>query len=93
MTEITMPIYVLADLLKVAADLGSESAYQRIGLAKVKISKSAAYRKYGRNLVDKWEKDGRIKKEGGKWQLNPVELETLFQLEKRPFYSMIKQKK
>jgi hypothetical protein len=58
--RIILDKYQLTDILKRAAQLGAESALEQSGLVKPYLTQTSAYKKYGRRIVDKWIKEGRV---------------------------------
>ena len=77
--KITLEEYQLSELLKTAARLGANKLAVDLGLVKTKISKSEAYRRYSKWMVDRWIREGKIKqvKNGGKVLLDVQQLEEL----------------
>lgn len=56
-----MKLSGLIPLLKIAATEGAEKALSNAGRQSARISKSQAYRRFGRTNVDRWFREGLLK--------------------------------
>lgn len=61
--EITLPRFLLAQLLSDAAEMGANKALSKTGVIKPWLSKAEAYRMYGERIVKRWDDEGKIKAE------------------------------
>lgn len=78
-------------MLKDAAELGALAVVVKMGKLKPYITQNAAYRTYGRNVVERWVKEGLIKliKDGPKnasIRIDRVTIETAAKVSNRPSY-------
>jgi len=71
--------FELQQMLNTASELGANRVLVKNGLVKTEISKSEAYRRYGRKSVDRWIRMGEIEpiKRGAAIRLNVTELDLL----------------
>ncbi len=73
--------YKLASLLGQAAELGAMKLATEMGLIKAKMSKAAAYKRYGRTQVERWIAEGAVipvqKDTKGHWELDQLQLQAL----------------
>jgi hypothetical protein len=74
--------YELGELLAAAAEMGSRVTLSRMGKLPPYLSRSDAYRRYGRQRVDRWlEKDWITpRKDGGhsaNWRIDRMEADAL----------------
>jgi len=58
--EVTLDEDQLKVIIFMAAKLGAKEALVQAGLSSRYLTKTNAYQQYGRRIVDKWIKDGRI---------------------------------
>lgn len=78
---IELELFQLKGLLQDATELGATKALTATGALKPYMSKSEAYKMYGRRQVDRWLREGLIKKikdgtDTSNIRLDRVELET-----------------
>lgn len=57
---VQLETYQLRQMLTDAAELGAQRALEKVGVTPTTISKSEAYRLYGRAAVDRWATQGLI---------------------------------
>jgi len=92
--EVTMPQYLLASLLKDAAEMGATNALTQAGLLKPFMSIAEAKRKYGARTLQRWIKEGKIKlrKESPasiKFKILRSEIDALEKASSKPIYNQI----
>lgn len=60
--QVTLEVYQLRNLLADAAEMGATKALSQSGAIKPYLSKSEAYKIYGRRNIDRWIKEKLLKK-------------------------------
>lgn len=96
--SITLEIYELRDLLRDANELGAVQALVSAGIVPEFISQRESYRLYGKGVVDRWVKEGLIRrhKDGNntsKIRYSKIELETLAKSNNRLTYLTTNERK
>lgn len=94
MGDITIPRFVLANMLQDAAEIGAARALAESGALKPFLSKQDAYRMYGQSDVDRWIKEGLItpRKDGNasaKWRIDRVEIKAVATASNRHTYTQV----
>lgn len=87
----TLPNHMLYKLFVMAAEAGATAAFSKAGLQLSTMSKSEACRQYGRAKVERWIREGKIKKtKADKWEIDRNEIEILHKLTSNPSLNLIK---